>query len=118
MDRRIYGLETEYGVACTSGGTRRLTPDEVARYLFRRVVTWGRSSNVFHRDVSPSNILLGEDGAEEGARGVIIDLDHALRMSGLASEVLVDCKTVRLPHITLHATTPICSYPLCYSPLC
>ena len=42
MDRRIYGLETEYGVACTSGGTRRLTPDEVARYLFRRVVTWGR----------------------------------------------------------------------------
>ena len=38
MDRRIYGLETEYGVACTSGGTRRLTPDEVARYLFRRVV--------------------------------------------------------------------------------
>ena len=25
MDRRIYGLETEYGVACTSGGTRRLT---------------------------------------------------------------------------------------------
>ena len=29
MDRRIYGLETEYGVACTSGGTRRLTPDEV-----------------------------------------------------------------------------------------
>ena len=47
MDRRIYGLETEYGVACTSGGTRRLTPDEVARYLFRRVVTWGRSSTSF-----------------------------------------------------------------------
>ena len=52
MDRRIYGLETEYGVACTSGGTRRLTPDEVARYLFRRVVTWGRSSNVFLRNGS------------------------------------------------------------------
>ena len=50
MDRRIYGLETEYGVACTSGGTRRLTPDEVARYLFRRVVSWGRSSNVFLRN--------------------------------------------------------------------
>ena len=52
MDRRIFGLETEYGVACTSGGTRRLTPDEVARYLFRRVVTWGRSSNVFLRNGS------------------------------------------------------------------
>ena len=33
MDRRIYGLETEYGVACTSGGTRRLTPDEVDALL-------------------------------------------------------------------------------------
>ena len=28
-------------------GQRRLSPDEVARYLFRRVVSWGRSSNVF-----------------------------------------------------------------------
>ncbi|MGO1973225.1 MAG: Pup--protein ligase [Propionibacteriaceae bacterium] len=52
MDRRIYGLETEYGVACTAEGARRLTPDEVARYLFRRVVTWGRSSNVFLRNGS------------------------------------------------------------------
>ncbi|MGI8755013.1 MAG: Pup--protein ligase [Acidimicrobiales bacterium] len=47
MERRIYGLENEYGVTCTSRGQRRLSPDEVARYLFRRVVSWGRSSNVF-----------------------------------------------------------------------
>ena len=47
MDRRIFGIETEYGVTCTFEGQRRLTPDEVARYLFRRVVAWGRSSNVF-----------------------------------------------------------------------
>ena len=47
MERRIYGLETEYGVTCTLKGQRRLSPDEVARYLFRRVVSWGRSSNVF-----------------------------------------------------------------------
>ena len=47
MDRRIYGLETEYGVTCTFRGQRRLTPDEVARYLFRDVVAWGRSSNAF-----------------------------------------------------------------------
>ncbi len=47
MDRRIYGLETEYGVTCSSRGQRKLSPDEVARYLFRRVVSWGRSSNVF-----------------------------------------------------------------------
>ena len=47
MERRIYGIENEYGVTCTLRGQRRLSPDEVARYLFRRVVSWGRSSNVF-----------------------------------------------------------------------
>jgi len=47
MERRIYGLENEYGVTCTFRGQRRLSPDEVSRYLFRKVVTWGRSSNVF-----------------------------------------------------------------------
>ena len=47
MPRRIFGIETEFGVTCTQGGQRRLTPDEVSRYLFRRVVAWGRSSNVF-----------------------------------------------------------------------
>lgn len=41
------GLENEYGITCTIRGQRRLSPDEVARYLFRRVVSWGRSSNVF-----------------------------------------------------------------------
>lgn len=47
MERRIYGLETEYGITCTFRGQRRLTPDEVARYLFRDVMAWGRSSNAF-----------------------------------------------------------------------
>src|SRR5215470_9471360 len=50
MDKRIFGLENEYGVTCTFRGSRRLSPDEVARYLFRRVVSWGRSSNVFLRN--------------------------------------------------------------------
>ena len=47
MQRRIFGIENEYGVTCVLCGQRRLSPDEVARYLFRRVVSWGRSSNVF-----------------------------------------------------------------------
>src|SRR5580700_3163315 len=47
VEKRIFGLENEYGVTCTLRGQRRLSPDEVARYLFRRVVSWGRSSNVF-----------------------------------------------------------------------
>jgi proteasome accessory factor A len=45
--RRIIGLETEYGASFTHEGQRRLSPDEIARHLFRHVVSWGRSSNVF-----------------------------------------------------------------------
>jgi proteasome accessory factor A len=52
MDRRIFGLETEYGVTCAATDGRGLSADEVARYLFRKVVAWGRSSNVFLRNGS------------------------------------------------------------------
>jgi proteasome accessory factor A len=47
VERRIVGIETEYGVTFTFRGQRRLSPDEVSRFLFRKVVAWGRSSNVF-----------------------------------------------------------------------
>lgn len=45
--QRIYGLETEYGLTSLAKAQRQLNPDEVARYLFKPVVAWGRSSNVF-----------------------------------------------------------------------
>ncbi|WP_043349525.1 Pup--protein ligase [Beutenbergia cavernae] len=48
--RRIFGIETEYGVTCATPDGRGLSADEVARYLFRKVVAWGRSSNVFLRN--------------------------------------------------------------------
>ena len=47
MDRRILGIETEFGIAYSGPDSRPLSPEEVARYLFRKVVSWGRSSNVF-----------------------------------------------------------------------
>ncbi|MGG5172534.1 Pup--protein ligase [Pseudarthrobacter sp. J1738] len=47
MDRRIFGVETEFGISYSSPNGRPLAPEEVARYLFRKVVSWGRSSNVF-----------------------------------------------------------------------
>ena len=37
-----------------SAGQRRLSPDEVARYLFRRVVSWGRSSQRVPRQRRPA----------------------------------------------------------------
>ncbi|MEX5303181.1 Pup--protein ligase [Kocuria sabuli] len=47
MDRRIYGVETEFGITHSAPGARPLSPEEAARTLFRPVVAWGRSSNVF-----------------------------------------------------------------------
>lgn len=47
MERRIFGIETEFGITFSSRESRPLSPEEVARYLFRKVVSWGRSSNVF-----------------------------------------------------------------------
>lgn len=32
------GLETEYGVTCVVDGQRRLSPDEVARYLLGKLL--------------------------------------------------------------------------------
>ena len=47
MEERIFGIENEYGVTCAWRGQRRLSPDEVARHLFRGVAAGGRSSNTF-----------------------------------------------------------------------
>lgn len=47
MIRRIFGVETEYGITFAQGAQRRLNPDDIARILFRKVVAWGRSSNIF-----------------------------------------------------------------------
>jgi len=47
VKRRIFGLETEYGLTCTLNGQRRLSPDNVARYLFEKVIPGARNANVF-----------------------------------------------------------------------
>jgi proteasome accessory factor A len=106
MDRRIFGLENEYGVTCTFRGQRRLSPDEVARYLFRRVVTWGRSSNVFlsngarlYLDVgshpeyatpecdSIVDLVTHDKAGERVLEGLLIDAEKRLREEGIAGDV-------------------------------
>ncbi|PWH05676.1 Pup--protein ligase [Brachybacterium endophyticum] len=53
MERRIGGLETEFGLVCVRGdGTRALEPEAAARELFKPVVAKGRSSNVFLRNAA------------------------------------------------------------------
>ncbi|MDO5700358.1 MAG: Pup--protein ligase [Bowdeniella nasicola] len=49
MSRRIYGIETEYGLTCASrvGGEPPITPEAAALELFAPIRERGRSTNVF-----------------------------------------------------------------------
>ncbi|MDY3049363.1 MAG: Pup--protein ligase [Rothia sp. (in: high G+C Gram-positive bacteria)] len=47
MDRRIFGIETEFGLQYVPDGLGPLGPEEAARKLFKPLVDTWRSSNVF-----------------------------------------------------------------------
>ncbi len=106
MHRRIFGIENEYGVTCTFRGQRRLSPDEVARYLFRRVVSWGRSSNVFlengarlYLDVgshpeyatpecdSPLQVVAHDKSGERILEDLVRSAEERLHEEGIAGEI-------------------------------
>ena len=108
VERRIFGLENEYGVTCTLRGQRRLSPDEVARYLFRRVVSWGRSSNVFlengarlYLDVgshpeyatpecdSIHDLVVHDKAGERILEGLVQSAEQRLREEGIRGEVFL-----------------------------
>jgi proteasome accessory factor A len=106
VDRRIFGLENEYGVTCTFRGQRRLSPDEVARYLFRRVVSWGRSSNVFLKNGARLYLDVGshpeyatpecddivelvthDKAGERTLEGLLMDAERRLREEGISGDI-------------------------------
>jgi proteasome accessory factor A len=106
VHRRIVGIENEYGVTCTFHGQRRLSPDEVARYLFRRVVSWGRSSNVFlkngarlYLDVgshpeyatpecdSLESLVAHDKAGERVLEGLVVDAERRLHEEGIAGDI-------------------------------
>ena len=108
MERRIFGIENEYGVTCTFDGQRRLTPDEVARYLFRKVVSWGRSSNVFLSNGSRLYLDVGshpeyatpecddvrqlvthDKAGERIVEGLVADAQQRITDEGIAGEIYV-----------------------------
>ncbi|MGZ4543333.1 MAG: proteasome accessory factor PafA2 family protein, partial [Mycobacteriaceae bacterium] len=88
MQRRIMGIETEFGVTCTFRGQRRLSPDEVARYLFRRVVSWGRSSNVFLRN--GARLYLDVGSHPEYATAECDDLAQLISQDKAGERILED----------------------------
>lgn len=87
-------------------GQRRLSPDEVARYLFRRVVSWGRSSNVFLRNgarlyldvgshpeyATPecdnvTELVTHDKAGERILEGLLVDAERRLHEEGIAGDV-------------------------------
>jgi proteasome accessory factor A len=108
MDRRILGIETEFGVTCAFDGQRKLSPDEVARYLFRKVVSWGRSSNVFLRNgarlyldvgshpeyATPEcddvrQLVVHDRAGERILEGLLVDAERRLHEEGIAGQVFL-----------------------------
>lgn len=101
-------MENEYGVTCTLRGQRRLSPDEVARYLFRRVVSWGRSSNVFlengarlYLDVGShpeyatpecddiADVVAHDKAGERILEGLVSGAEERLEEEGIRGEIYV-----------------------------
>ena len=108
MELRIFGIETEFGITCVSAGQRTLTPDEVARYLFRKVVSWGRSSNVFlqngsrlYLDVGShpeyatpecddvAELVVHDKAGERIVGDLVIDAQERLAQEGLEGTIYV-----------------------------
>ena len=105
--RRIFGLETEYGITCAAPpGQQGLSADEVARYLFRKVVAWGRSSNVFLRNGSRLYLDVGshpeyataecddirqlityDRGGERILEGLVADAQQRLELEGVPGTI-------------------------------
>ncbi|WP_448071908.1 Pup--protein ligase [Georgenia yuyongxinii] len=89
--RRIFGVETEYGITCAAppGGDPGtvVTADDAARYLFRKVVQWGRSSNVFLRN--GARLYLDVGSHPEYATAECDDV-HQLVVNDRAGEVILD----------------------------
>ncbi len=106
MDRRSFGLETEYGVTCTFGGQRRLSPDEVARYLFRCMVSQrGSSAEVLPNGArlrigagshpeydtpecdSLIDLVTHDKAGERILEGLLVDADARLREEGIVGDI-------------------------------
>src|SRR5262245_42779510 len=106
MDKRIFGLENEYGVTCTFRGSRRLSTDEEARYLIRQVVSGRRRRNVLLRNgarlsldvgshpeyATPecdniTDLVIHDKAGERILEGLLVDADRRLREEGIAGDI-------------------------------
>src|SRR5713226_9030589 len=86
MKRRIFGLENEYGLTCTLNGQRRLSPDNVARYLFEKVIPGARNANVFLEN--GARLYLDKAG-ERIVEDLLHQAENRLREDGISGNILL-----------------------------
>lgn len=86
MSRRIFGLETEFGILHHHGGQPGLSAEELARWIFRPVIAWGRSSNIF---VENGSRLYLDVGSHPEYATVECDSLHQLMLYDRAGEIMM-----------------------------
>ena len=116
MKRRIFGMENEYGLTCTLNGQRRLSPDNVARYLFEKVIPGARNANVFLENGARLYLDTGfhpeyatpecDDIVElvthdKAGERIVEDLLHHAEKRLLKSRGVIQSTTVRMPRLNL-----------------
>lgn len=104
--RRIFGLETEFGLHLSHRSDRAVTAEEVAGALFHSVVQWGRSSNVFlpngarlYIDVgahpeyataecdSLTDLIAQDKAGERIVANLVADGERRLAQAGITGEI-------------------------------
>ena len=109
MQRRIFGLETEYGLISSSpGGTVSLSVESALGYLFEKVVSRQRGTNDFLRNGarlyqdtgchpeyatpecdSPLDLTLHDKAGERIVEELLLTAEQRLRDSGIDCDIFV-----------------------------
>ncbi|QGF24849.1 Pup--protein ligase [Raineyella fluvialis] len=100
--RRIYGLETEYGLTGRPRGDRRVGPEEIARQMFRGMIAWGRSSNVFL--ANGSRIYLDVGSHPEYATAECDDLYDLVAHDAVGNRLVEDLRGLATDQLAADGT--------------
>ncbi|MCP3424563.1 Pup--protein ligase [Rothia sp. AR01] len=102
MQRRIFGIETEFGIRFAPRGLGQLSPEEAARVLFRPVVAWGRSSNVFLNN--GARLYLDVGSHPEYATAECASLTDLVRQDKAGERLFEDLAEQAEDHLALRGT--------------
>jgi proteasome accessory factor A len=109
MQRRIFGLETEYGlISSSTGGTMSLSVESALGYLFEKVVSRQRGTNDFLRNGArlyqdtgchpeyatpecdnPLELTLHDKAGERIVEELLLTAEQRLRDGGIACDIFV-----------------------------